>query len=290
MSKTPIEQEWTKWDEQMAVLEAKLSPKRKDLLSRISQDWVNLRQAFFELPGLQMSLQLSERLIQGHDPLKITLMNLARDLTELNIAFFRRLLLHSRNLVVLQLAGRRLAQHNVGREANATDIKSLALAAADLQAGHMQLQNRIAELENEIHALRNEYELFLIEENSHEAAYSFGPDRSPGERPWEGLSRLLKGIAIQTRQDPEHEKTLQKAQQIFQKRSENLLAECGELLGRDITTDHSRRFMTLKRMKKNLADIRRLEMEMEESLTVAATSEQTPSLLVKKISDQARTP
>lgn len=289
MSKPTIESEWKAWDEQIAALEANLSPKRKAVLSRISTEWIKLRQALFELPGMQMSMHQNERLIQGHDPLKITLMNLARELTELNIAFFRRLLTHSRNLVILQLTNRRMAQHKFAPEFNAQSIKYLHIASADLDVSHEKLLLQAEELENDINDLRAQYDNFLVEENAFEAAHSFGPDRIPGERPWEGLSRLLKGIAIQTRQDPEKDKLLQKSQQIFVKRSENILEECGELLGRDITADPSKRIVTLKRMKKTLIEIKRLEQEMEDSLTVAAMPEQTLSLLVKKTSDHAKT-
>jgi hypothetical protein len=288
-TQTQAHSDFNAWEAQLECYEKNLSPQRKKLLGRVAHDCLALRQASFEIPALQVSMRMNERLVRGHDPLKITLMTLGRELTERNIAFFRRLLIHARTLLFLRLTSRRLAQHNYGVELSANGLKSLYLATAELEMGHERLKSQTEELQNEIDQLRDEYARFQIEEISHEAAHSFGPKRIPGERPWEGLSRLLKGIAIQTRQDPERERNLKKAQQIFARRSELLLGECGQLLGRDITADSPQRMHTLKRIRKYVTEMRRLEKEMEDSLSAAAMSEQTPSLLVKKMSGRDTT-
>jgi hypothetical protein len=188
------------------------------------------------------------------------------------------------------LRGRLLGRTNPFRlDITEADIQAFLQKKQSLEQTEISLQEDLAELKRQEAELRQQYQRFQFEESNRVAAQSFaGPQRSiSSQRPtFEAFGRLLRTLAVHVSHSRGQVKKIQHLAVNFTKRSQTLMEECSALLRQDPTANTSQKRRDLRLMQQNLAEMKRLECEIETTLSTLTPSPQYRSVLRLKKSSR----
>ncbi|WP_141731201.1 hypothetical protein [Oligoflexus tunisiensis] len=187
------------------------------------------------------------------------------------------------------LRGRLLGRTNPFRlDISEADIQAFLQKKQSLEQTEITLQEELAELKRQETELRQQYQRFQFEESNRLAAQSFASSQRSlsSQRPtFEAFSRLLRTLAVHVSHSRGQVKKIQHLAVNFTKRSQTLMEECSALLRQDPTANTSQKRRDLRLMQQNLAEMKRLECEIETTLSTLGPSPQYRSVLrVKKAS------
>ncbi len=187
------------------------------------------------------------------------------------------------------LRGRLLGRKNPFRlDIADTDVNALLQKKQSLEQTEITLQEDLEELKRQEGKLRQQYQRFQFEESNRLAAQSFATfSRSmSSQRPtFDAFSRLLRTLGVHMSHSRGQVKKIQQLAVNFTKRSQSLMEECSALLRQDPNANTSQKRRDLRLMQQNLAEMKRLEMEIETTLTALNPGpQQSPVLRLKKAS------
>ena len=187
------------------------------------------------------------------------------------------------------LRGRLLGRKNPFRlDIADTDVAALLQKKQSLEQTEITLQEDLDELKRQESKLRQQYQRFQFEESNRLAAQSFANfSRSmASQRPtFEAFSRLLRTLSVHVSHSRGQTKKIQHLAVNFTKRSQSLMEECSALLRQDPTANTSQKRRDLRLMQQNLTEMKRLETEIETTLTaLAPVPQHGPALRLKKTS------
>jgi cell division septum initiation protein DivIVA len=187
------------------------------------------------------------------------------------------------------LRGRLLGRKNPFRlDIADTDVQAFLQKKQSLEQTEITLQEELKELQTQETKLRQQYQRFQFEESNRLAAQSFASfHRTLGsQRPtFDAFGRFLRTLGVHMSHSHGQ---LRKTQQLavnFTKRSQNLLEECSALLRQDPLANTSQKRRDLRLMQQNLAEMKRLEGEIETTLAaLSPLPHHRSALRVKKAS------
>ncbi len=187
------------------------------------------------------------------------------------------------------LRGRLLGRKNPFRlDIADADVNALLQKKQSLEQTEITLQEDLEELKRQEGKLRQQYQRFQFEESNRLAAQSFASfSRSmSSQRPtFDAFSRLLRTLGVHMSHSRGQVKKIQHLAVNFTKRSQSLMEECSALLRQDPNANTSQKRRDLRLMQQNLAEMKRLEMEIETTLTALNPGpQQSPVLRLKKAS------
>lgn len=187
------------------------------------------------------------------------------------------------------LRGRLLGRKNPFRlDIADTDVNALLQKKQSLEQTEITLVEDLEELKRQESKLRQQYQRFQFEESNRLAAQSFASfSRSmASQRPtFEAFSRLLRTLGVHMSHSRGQAKKIQQLTVNFTKRSQTLMEECSALLRQDPTANTSQKRRDLRLMQQNLAEMKRLEMEIETTLSALSPGPRNgPVLRLKKTS------
>ncbi len=187
------------------------------------------------------------------------------------------------------LRGRLLGRKNPFRlDIADADVNALLQKKQSLEQTEITLQEDLEELKRQEGKLRQQYQRFQFEESNRLAAQSFASfSRSmSSQRPtFDAFSRLLRTLGVHMSHSRGQVKKIQQLAVNFTKRSQSLMEECSALLRQDPNANTSQKRRDLRLMQQNLAEMKRLEMEIETTLTALNPGpQQSPVLRLKKAS------
>lgn len=187
------------------------------------------------------------------------------------------------------LRGRLLGRKNPFRlDIADTDVAALLQKKQSLEQTEITLQEDLEALKRQESKLRQQYQRFQFEESNRLAAQSFASfSRSmTSQRPtFDAFSRLLRTLGVHMSHSRGQVKKIQHLAVNFTKRSQTLMEECSALLRQDPSANTSQKRRDLRLMQQNLAEMKRLETEIETTLTALSPApSHGPMLRLKKAS------
>jgi hypothetical protein len=187
------------------------------------------------------------------------------------------------------LRGRLLGRKNPFRlDIADQDVQAFLQKKQSLEQTEITLQEDLEELKRQEQKLRQQYQRFQFEESNRQAAQSFATfSRSlVSQRPtFDAFGRLLRTLGVHMSHSRGQVKKIQHLAVNFTKRSQTLMEECSALLRQDPNANTSQKRRDLRLMQQNLAEMKRLETEIETTLTaLSPPPQQGPVLRIKKAS------
>lgn len=187
------------------------------------------------------------------------------------------------------LRGRLLGRKNPFRlDISDTDMQAILQKKHSLEQTEATLQEDIRQLQKQEARLRQQYQRFQFEESNRLAAQSFATFNRPlaSQKPtFDAFGRLLRTLAVHMSHSRGQVKKIQQLAVNFTKRSQTLMEECSALLRQDPQANTSQKRRDLRLMQQNLTEMKRLESEIETTLSALGPLPPHRSVLrVKKAS------
>jgi len=292
-NKHSLEAQWNVWELEVKEFEP-ISADRRKALFKIAAIWDDLAILTHEVQRDHLANDKGLRYL-GLNALKIAALNMAQKIEADEVSYFNLTLQLTHNLILTNILRLRIfpnAPHKLRSQFQATELGVFLTAKTHFEKQEKDLWEERQRLQDEIAALRDDYEMFVFTESSFEAARSFGaqrPDVQSHRSSWNAFSKLLTGMALQIRE--EHRPHLIKRCAKIQAQREALFENCSLLLARREKENGKDVKRVQRQLRHNLAEIKRLEKEIELTLTelsIPGIGDQA-SLVVKKSPEQATT-
>ncbi len=169
------------------------------------------------------------------------------------------------------LRGRLLGRKNPFRlDISEADVQQILQKRQSLEQTEQVLKSDLEHLQKQEAKLRKQYERFQFEESNRQAAQSFASLSRPAtsQKPtFDAFGRLLRTLAVHMSHSRSQVKKIQQLAVNFTKRSQTLMEDCSSLLRQDPSINTSQKRRNLRLMQQNLNEMRRLEREIETTLS-----------------------
>ncbi|MDQ3235001.1 MAG: hypothetical protein M3Q07_24600 [Pseudobdellovibrionaceae bacterium] len=152
-----------------------------------------------------------------------------------------------------------------------TDVDAFLQKKQSLEQTEITLKEDLQALQKQEAQLRQQYQRFQFEESNRQAAQSFATSHRTiaGQRPtFDAFGRFLRTLSVHMSHSRGQVKKIQQLAVNFTKRSQTLMEECSALLRQDPLANTSQKRRDLRLMQQNLAEMKRLESEIETTLSV----------------------